>query len=136
MADKYMYRFSDHAVCIGTDEYGDSLGSMMEVYLTKYRILRETARGAWVERFLDKPRFVLNESRKKFACRTVEEAKESFLARKRAQERILKSRIARVYESMRKVESHSSLRPCPKHWPETCPVSGDVFCARCGEVLQ
>jgi hypothetical protein len=92
------------------DEFDNNLGTTMEVYLHEYRITKETPKGCWVEQFLNKPRFVLNDSRKRFACRTVEEARDSFKARKAAYVRILNSRIRVAEQMTRDVDRHFERR--------------------------
>ena len=95
---EFLYRYTDYTVSIGTDEFGESLGgSRVEVGLYKYKVLKWTPKGAWISLYEIIPhdrKFVLLTARKKFACKTIEEAKESFVARKKAQIRILKANIA------------------------------------------
>jgi len=99
---KYLYRYNSHRVSCGDEEYG--YYSRIEAYLYRYKILKETPKGCWIERAFDKPRFVLNEGRKKFACRTPELALESFKARKAAQVRILNARIAAALQGVAEAE--------------------------------
>jgi hypothetical protein len=92
--DKFWYRYEDtrHATI---NEWGDVEGpSYVAVYLRKYELVKETPKGAWIRLgpFSGK-RFVLREARKRFACPTIEEAKESFIARKTAEIRHNQNRI-------------------------------------------
>lgn len=74
------------------------------VLLERYPIVRRTPKGVWIELaprydYLNiKPelKFVLNDSRKRWAHETLEGAKESFLARKRVQLDILRNRITDI----------------------------------------
>jgi len=92
------YRFVDmrHA---NVDEWDNHTHTYTAVYLQRFKVIKHTPKGVWLQMFFQK-RFVLNGARKKFACPTIEEAKESFRARKRAQIRILSSKIANAKEAM------------------------------------
>ena len=57
-----------------------------------YSVRKVTPRGVRLE----DNRFVLNESRKRFACKTSEEALNSFVLRKRHQCAILRSQLCRA----------------------------------------
>jgi len=57
-----------------------------------YSVRRVTPQGVR----LDNGRFVLNESRKRFACKTSEEALNSFVIRKRHQCAILRAQLRRA----------------------------------------
>lgn len=67
------------------------------VLLKEYRIVRHTPKGVWIEVQPGYPKpklkFVLNDSRKRWAHDTRDGAKTSFLARKRRQLSILHNRI-------------------------------------------
>ena len=115
---KYLYRYESRLVSSGDEEYG--YYSHNEVLLYRYEVVRETPKGCWVKMVLDKPRFVLNDSRKKFACRTPELALalESFKARKAAYVRILRSRIATAEDAVQKAEDHQARLAAGKmSWP-------------------
>lgn len=65
------------------------------VLLEKYRVTKRTPCGAWIYVY-GKPKFVLNDTRKRFAFPTEDEAKVSFFARKRRQLEFLQSQIQAV----------------------------------------
>jgi hypothetical protein len=85
------YRFDSCDVCAGIDESGEVIHTdepIVDVYLKRYSVIKHTPKGVW----LDNGRFVLKDARKRYACPTVEEARDSFKARKTAQIRILRRR--------------------------------------------
>ena len=62
------------------------------VLLEKYPVIRTTLHGNWISVY-DKKKFVLSNSRKRFACPTEGEAKISFEFRKARQLGILRAQI-------------------------------------------
>lgn len=108
-----MYRYEEWKYSHGVDEFGNPYpGFELKVELYQYPIVKTTSRGFWIYKGVFFPpqdfelycsdfkgrlrkdcRFVLLDSRKKFACRTKEEALDSFRARKRAQIKILERRL-------------------------------------------
>jgi hypothetical protein len=58
-----------------------------------YKVIKQTKCGAWIEYDGYKKKFVNLEARKQWACATKEEALISFIARKRSQVSILRSRL-------------------------------------------
>lgn len=101
---EYYYRFWD---------------SKSGCHLDKLRVHRRTLAGAFL--CVAKPNglqaFVLNVGKKKFAYPTIEEAKISFLARKRWQLSYLKTTIDRVEEAVRAM-NEGSLELYPPMVPE------------------
>lgn len=86
---------------------GDDWGTYVNVHLRQLEVVRETPKGVWVRLYdsdMAPQRFVLRESRKRYACPTKEEAMESFLARKRKQMKILKAKLAHVEEAIQIAE--------------------------------
>lgn len=99
----YWYRFEDRTVSAGVDEWERPLGPpRLEVALRKHRFIKATPKGAWISVHGSR-RFVLESATKKFACPTIEAAKESFVARKSRQAAILMSRVNRANEAIRRV---------------------------------
>lgn len=98
------YRFDDvtYSVCIDPD--GDQYGSSTRVLLRKYRVISETKTGAWLDLGMDDKRFTRINSRKRFACPTIEEAKASYVARKKRQAAIYEARAAKAYDCIRQIE--------------------------------
>jgi len=109
------YRYIDVAYSTGYDEYTDrSTGSIIEVELREYEVLRRTPKGAWINaspfrsttsvRGIADEKFVLLSARKRFAHPTKDEAMTSFIARKRAQIRIYEARVKRAKEALLRAE--------------------------------
>lgn len=99
--DVVWFRYSDSLVHSGGfDDRGDPLpGSEVRIYLSTYRVIRETPKGVWLQDF--KPRFVLRGARKRFACPTQEEALASFIARKERQADIHQACINRATDAIK-----------------------------------
>jgi hypothetical protein len=105
----FLYRYVDRRVALPSNEWGDATGSKPDVVLREHYIIRRTAKGAWIDNGYLGKRFVLFSARKQFACQTVEEAKESFLARKRRQLSILKAQQRHVEDAMALVKGEYPL---------------------------
>jgi hypothetical protein len=94
---EYLYRYQE-----SFDEEG------VETKLIKYLITKRTPQGAWIDLYSydknglylydekENKKFILLTARKRFACPTIEEAEESFFARKNCQLKILKAQINNV----------------------------------------
>jgi len=99
MISKY-YRFEDYLESSGVDEWDNSLGPPIQrVRIREFDVEKETPKGVWIRGFMFR-RFQLKECRKRFACPSVELAMESFMARKRKQAKILRTRLAGVEHAM------------------------------------
>lgn len=101
---EYLYRFENHNVSNGYDEYDNPYpGHTVALYCSKYEILKHTPKGEWIVLYWDGyifdgtivpvKRFVLRNAHKRFACPTKEEALDSFISRKKRQIRILTGKI-------------------------------------------
>lgn len=78
--------------------YSDRYDHEPTIFCNKYMVVAHTPKGVWLSYIGDdrKDKFVLNDSRKKWAAPTIEEAWTGFLARKRKQQRILQSQLDNV----------------------------------------
>lgn len=65
------------------------------IYLSRYPVIKETPKGVWLNVYGSR-KFVLKESRKRFACQTEAEALNSFIARKKRQQCILTAQLGYV----------------------------------------
>jgi Zn-finger nucleic acid-binding protein len=104
MSDKtWWYRFDDVMYApMPSGEYGEWVGpSTLKVELHKYQVVKITPCGVW----LDVGKFVKTAARKRFACPTEAEARESFLARKKRQLSILSAQVSRVERAIQSVTS-------------------------------
>lgn len=99
-----MYRFEDRIVARSThDEYGwVREPTTVEVRLRTFRVLRVTPKGRWIDVGCGNgyERFVKNDTHRKYACPTIEEARESFLARKQRQCSILATQLERAQRAI------------------------------------
>ena len=94
------YRYEDVVYASMLDESERPIGyGTVGVELRKYRVVKRTAKGVWLDLYGDR-KFVLNDSRKRFALPTVELARESFIARKWSQIRIYRARISQAEKAL------------------------------------
>jgi hypothetical protein len=97
---EHFFRYDDTQFAPPLDEFENPVGpGRVVVQLTEFPVIRRTKCGAWVDNF-GTPRFVLLSARKQFACPTKEDAKVSFLARKKAQARIYAARLRATNEAI------------------------------------
>lgn len=86
----FYYRVEDYRTAPPVDEFDNPYGpSEQNLRVRKFKILKETKKGVWIEIQTGYPRFVNGTTRKQFASPTLEKAYESYIARKRSQLRIL-----------------------------------------------
>jgi hypothetical protein len=129
MTDEFWYRFEDVAYTRISDPERETWNSTLEIELLQFRVVRHTPKGAWITRALDRPfadlradhdlRFVLRDARKRFACPTIDEARASFVARKRAQIRIYNARLRRAQQALALLEMR---------WPPPKSETPRSFC--------
>jgi hypothetical protein len=99
---KRLYRYEDVAYVSGSDEWDyPTSGYTLKVELLEYQVIKRTRKGAWISYIYGgRKRFVLFNTRKKFACATKEEALKSFIARKKSQIKILKDKLDRAERAL------------------------------------
>ena len=106
---EYWYRYYDfrYAAPISCGEYDEEVigTSTAAVHLEKFEVIKHTPKGVWINMGLGDKKFVLKCARKRFACPTIEEAKESFLARKKRQLRIHQARVEHILDVMYLIEN-------------------------------
>ena len=91
---KVLYRYEDVQYAAPLDEFDQPVGrGRVSVSLYAFPIMKRTPKGVWISIYVGKERFVRLNATKHFACPTLEEAKQSFIARKKAQIRIYEARI-------------------------------------------
>lgn len=100
------YRYEDVRYAPSVDEFDRPLGKgTLEVHLREFHVVKRTSKGVWLSYGgICKPRFVLRDAYRRYACPTIEEAKVSFVARKTRQAKIYRSRMERALEAIRKME--------------------------------
>jgi hypothetical protein len=69
-----------------------------------YPITKVTPKGKWIDIYGGR-KFILNDSRKRYACETLELAVKSFKARKHRQISILAAQLSRVENELSRIES-------------------------------
>lgn len=94
------YRFEDKRYANTPDEFGESRGSHLVVELRRFPVLRETRTGVWLQIFPGMNRFTRRDVYRRFACPTIEEAFESYRARKAKQIRIYQARVESAREAL------------------------------------
>lgn len=100
--EEVWYRFEDMRWAAPLDEFDEPVGKgRADVILREFPVLSHTPKGVRLRTFDGHPRLVLHHWRKKFACSTVELAKENFLARKAAQRRILCNQLQHVEDALK-----------------------------------
>lgn len=97
-----LYRYSN--------SYGDSCNvtevrfhACSAVYTHEYEVIKETPHGAWIHVGIGdtkKKRFVRLTACKQYACKTIDYAKKSFIARKKRQLIIINSQILDAEDSL------------------------------------
>lgn len=95
-----LFRYQDTQYAAPVNEFDEPCGEgRLEVKLYAYPVVSTTPKGAWIYVSFNR-KFVNLTARKRFACPTIEEAKQSFIARKKAQARILSARLARAQKAL------------------------------------
>ena len=72
--------------------YSDIQSSYPVIRLEEFEVIKHTPRGVWIRLWADKKKFILSDTHKKWACPTLEMAKESFIKRKEKQYKIYKAK--------------------------------------------
>lgn len=93
-----LYRYVNHCVSIGVDEWDESLGSRMELYCERYTVESVTPKGCRIHAPTGHDchwgiRPVMDHYKNKFAYPSKGEALLGFIARKKRQQQILQSRL-------------------------------------------
>lgn len=87
------------------DEFDRPCGwSRLELVHRKYRVIRGTPKGVWIELFPGHKRFVLIGSKRQYASPTLAVAKDKFRKRKESQLGILRRKISDIEEALRKLD--------------------------------
>lgn len=101
------YRYEETHYASTLDEYGSSNGDgSTTVRLVELPVVRHTPKGVWIAlNYSMQEKFVLVEANKRYACPTIWEARESFIARKRRQIRIHSAVIRKVERAIAVLDS-------------------------------
>jgi hypothetical protein len=97
----FLYRFAERRYSVVVDPELEIYSSSLEIELEEYPILKRTPKGVWIDTgYSIGKKFVNLTARKQFACETIEEAKKSFLARKKKQISILTHQIREAEQAI------------------------------------
>lgn len=92
------YRIQDVRYAAPVDEFGRSCGEgTSAVNLYEHYVTKVTPKGVWLDRHI----WVRSDARKRYACPTLKEAYESFMARKRRQRSIIEYQLRRIEKVVR-----------------------------------
>jgi hypothetical protein len=98
---EHLYRLEYNRVSLGVDEYDDPLpGHNISLYMSAFRIIRRTPKGAWIERMFDGQKFILLTATKQWASETEEKAVRQFIRRKTIQKRIVESHLQDIEKAI------------------------------------
>ena len=94
---EYYYRYRDYSSCIEDfnvdGDFFPTSASTVRLEVRKYKVIKHTPKGVWIEENWVHKRFILNDSRKKWAYATKEEAARSFFRRKKSQVKLLSRQL-------------------------------------------
>lgn len=91
---EYYYRYVD----VLEFSLDDLFDSRPRIKLDKFEVIKHTKCGVWINLWGDKKKFILDNTHKKWACKTIEEAKISFIKRKEKQLDIYTNKLRHVNE--------------------------------------
>ena len=101
----HWFRYREVRYAAPLDEWDTPMGlGRVVLELDCIPLIKETPKGVWVGHSPCTKRFVLKAAKKHYACSTEQEAKESFIARKKRQIRILKSQLRNAEEALKLAE--------------------------------
>ncbi len=102
---EYWYRFDNHFTAPPLDEWENPIGEGgVMIHLSQYKVVRHTPCGVQLDMGPEEVKFVLASATKRFACPTIEEARASFLVRKRKQLSIYMHRVADMRKVLEKAD--------------------------------
>ena len=107
----FLYRYEDQTYSLGVDQFDDPLpGYNLKLELRSFKVLRETPKGVWIEAYsVNGERFVKLGTRKQYAHLTKEDAKTSYLFRKRKQIMILSGQLEKAERALQLGENLTNL---------------------------
>ncbi len=126
------FRYTEILVGEGyTDQWGEyvSTGSHVKLQLREFQVIKVTPRGARIDDYSQGGRFISRDWNKQWASPTIEQARQSFIARKKRQMRILEKQLQRAKEAMHKATMGNLpsevgwLIPCPSWARGTDPTA-------------
>jgi GR25 family glycosyltransferase involved in LPS biosynthesis len=97
---EWLYRYREEQVEEFWNDQPSEAALSMRLYLHTYRVLKHTPCGCWIDLRMNMRKFINLTANKKWACPTLEEAMESFMARKKRQVHILRNQLLRAEASL------------------------------------
>jgi hypothetical protein len=102
--EEYWYRYEDH-MCAGSPDQFDNYGpSTVHVTLRKFKVLKHTKTGVQLDIYYGERRFTKRNAFRRWACPTIDEALESFIARKERQIFIYRNKINNAQDAIIKAK--------------------------------
>lgn len=103
MSQEVAYRYEDRLYSVTLDADREEFGSRVDLALLEFPVIKHTPCGFWidVDFFAQEKKFVRTTANKRYACLTLQEAIDSFLARKRRQHRIYAAKVRNIEEAQR-----------------------------------
>lgn len=100
------HRFEDYWT-VSCDEWDNPYPAQLHIRHRKMRVVKVTKKGVWIKLYdlFSELRFVLNDSKKRFAHATIEEAKASFIYRKSLHIKLLEARIGRATAAINRIDN-------------------------------
>ena len=116
------FRYEESRISLGCDEWGEPIPGYggVRLYLREFEVIKVTPTGVRLNDYSNNPqgRLVSRNWSKQWACPTVEEARQSFIARKRRQLRILESKMQQAKDALAQARGGSAPHEvgwmCPK----------------------
>lgn len=100
---EYLYRYDQYSTGIYDDLTETISFRQIKLHLKEFEIIKATLKGVWINVYGSK-KFVNLCANKKYACKTIKEAQESFRKRKLAQIRILSRQLQDSEDALTLVE--------------------------------
>ena len=97
MEKEVWYRYEEVQYAAPVDEFDQPSGTgQMIVHLRELEVLKHTSKGVWLRTYSGDKRFALKSAHRRYACPSKEQAKESFIARKKRQAAIYLARAEKA----------------------------------------
>lgn len=119
-----LYRYREQQIDGFTGNKPVNAVKAMRLYLDSYPVIKTTPCGCWIDRGYGYKKFVNLNSRKKWAHESIEDAMQSFIARKESQVAILRHQLLKA-ESALLLQAKDALRlRCGMYQLQDDPTDG------------
>ena len=96
--------------------FSTDFGRQVKIVHHRFDVIKKTPKGCWIDVYGQK-RFVRDNARNRYACESIDLAKESFIARKNRQIWIYKGKIADITSALYHIERFKE-KPLPTAYLE------------------